>query len=140
VLALPTHLQQQSRRYSIHAAVTQLPKRSEGVMKSLVVKRSVAVAGHKTSVCLEEAFWESLKEIAKRQGVTVSALLAAIDSGRHHGNLSSAIRLFVLNFYRDQLDIQDGRTIQGALGGPVAGFESQQEAAENDGLDCAGPR
>jgi predicted DNA-binding ribbon-helix-helix protein len=109
-------------------------------MKSLVVKRSVAIAGHKTSVSLEEAFWKSLKEIAKRQGVTVSALLAAIDSGRHHGNLSSAIRLFVLNFYRDQLDIQDGRAIQGALGGPVAGFESQQEAAENDGLDCAGPR
>jgi predicted DNA-binding ribbon-helix-helix protein len=70
-------------------------------MKSLVVKRSVVIAGHKTSVCLEETFWKSLKEIAKRQDMTLSALLAAIDSKRHHGNLSSAIRLFVLNFYRD---------------------------------------
>jgi predicted DNA-binding ribbon-helix-helix protein len=111
------------------------------VMKSLVVKRSVAIAGHKTSVSLEEAFWKSLKEIARRQRVTLSALLAAIDSERHYGNLSSAIRLFVLNFYRDQLDIRDRReAIQGAIGSPVAGFESQQEGAENDGLDCAGPR
>jgi|ERR1700730_4937609 predicted DNA-binding ribbon-helix-helix protein len=110
-------------------------------MKSLIVKRSVAIAGHKTSVSLEEAFWKSLKEIAKRQGVTLSALLAAIDSDRHYGNLSSAIRLFVLNFYRDQLDIRDKRDpIQGAIGGPAAGFESQKEDAENDGLDCAGPR
>jgi hypothetical protein len=46
-------------------------------MKSLVVKRSVAIAGHKTSVSLEEAFWKSLKEMAKRQGMTLSALLAA---------------------------------------------------------------
>src|SRR5258708_21856284 len=106
-------------------------------MKSLVVKRSVAIAGHKTSVSLEEAFWKSLKEIGRRQGVTLSALLAAIDSERHYGNLSSAIRLFVLNFYRDQLDIRDRReAIQGAIDSPVAGFESQQEGAENDGLDC----
>jgi predicted DNA-binding ribbon-helix-helix protein len=110
-------------------------------MKSLIVKRSVAIAGHKTSVSLEEAFWKSLKEIAKRQGVTLSALLAAIDSDRHYGNLSSAIRLFVLNFYRDQLDIRDKRDpIQGTIGSPAAGFESQKEDAENDGLDCAGPR
>jgi predicted DNA-binding ribbon-helix-helix protein len=108
-------------------------------MKSLVVKRSVAIAGHKTSVSLEEAFWKSLKEIAKRQGMTLSALLAAIDSERHHGNLSSAIRLFVLNFYRDQVDIRDRREpIQGAIGSPVTGLDdSQQEGAENDG---AGPR
>lgn len=110
-------------------------------MKSLVVKRSVAIAGHRTSVSLEEAFWKSLKEIAKRQGVTLSAVLAAIDSDRNYSNLSSAIRLFVLNFYRDQLDIRDRReAIQGAIGSPVAGFESQQESVENDTLDCAGLR
>jgi predicted DNA-binding ribbon-helix-helix protein len=84
-------------------------KKSGAVMKSLVVKRSVVVAGHKTSVSLEDAFWRSLKEIARYRNMTLSALLAAIDSERHHGNLSSAIRLFVLNFYRDQLDIRDGR-------------------------------
>jgi predicted DNA-binding ribbon-helix-helix protein len=76
-------------------------------MKSLVVKRSVVLAGHKTSVSLEDAFWKSLKQIAGRRHMTLSALIAAIDSGRQHGNLSSAIRLFVLNFYRDQLSAAD---------------------------------
>ena len=64
-------------------------------MKSLIVKRSVVLGGHKTSVSLEDAFWKSLKEIAASGKMTVSELLTAIDSGRHHGNLSSAIRLFV---------------------------------------------
>ncbi len=72
-------------------------------MKSLIVKRSVAFAGHKTSVSLEEAFWNSLKEIAASGKMSVSELLAAIDSGRDHANLSSAIRLFVLTFYRDRV-------------------------------------
>jgi predicted DNA-binding ribbon-helix-helix protein len=78
-------------------------------MKSLVVKRSVVLAGHKTSVSLEDAFWKSLKEIAGYRHTTLSALLAAIDSDRQHGNLSSAIRLFVLRFYRDQLETRDRR-------------------------------
>jgi predicted DNA-binding ribbon-helix-helix protein len=72
-------------------------------MKSLIVKRSVVLGGHKTSVSLEDAFWKSLKGIATSGKMTVSELLTAIDSGRHHGNLSSAIRLFVLNYYREQL-------------------------------------
>ena len=79
-------------------------------MKSLVVKRSVVVAGHKTSVTLEDAFWSGLKEIAGRRNITVSELVGAIDSERRHGNLSSAIRLFVLDFYRNKLaDVQAGR-------------------------------
>jgi predicted DNA-binding ribbon-helix-helix protein len=77
------------------------------MMKSLILKRSVVLAGHKTSVSLEDAFWRSLKEIAAYQHVTLSALLVSIDSGRDHGNLSSAIRLFVLNFYRDQLEVRE---------------------------------
>ena len=72
-------------------------------MKSLIVKRSVVLGGHKTSVSLEDAFWKSLKQIAASGKMTVSELLTSIDSGRHHGNLSSAIRLFVLNYYREQL-------------------------------------
>jgi predicted DNA-binding ribbon-helix-helix protein len=88
-------------------------------MKSLVVKRSVVVAGRRTSVSLEDAFWKSLKEIATSGNMTLSGLLVAIDSGRHHGNLSSAIRLFVLNFYReqllDQLDISGKRDAIQAL-------------------------
>jgi predicted DNA-binding ribbon-helix-helix protein len=72
-------------------------------MKSLVAKRSLVIAGHKTSVSLEDAFWESLKEIAVQRQKKLSELVAAIDSERQHGNLSSAIRLFVLDFYRTQL-------------------------------------
>jgi predicted DNA-binding ribbon-helix-helix protein len=72
-------------------------------MKSPVVKRSIVIAGHKTSVSLEDAFWKGLKEIANERDITLSELVAAIDSERQHGNLSPAIRLFVLDFYRNQL-------------------------------------
>jgi len=73
-------------------------------MKSPVVKRSIVIAGHKTSVSLEDAFWKGLKEIAAERGVTLSELVASIDSDRRHGNLSSAIRLFVLDHYRNQIN------------------------------------
>jgi predicted DNA-binding ribbon-helix-helix protein len=69
-------------------------------MKSLVVKRSIVIGGHKTSVSLEEAFWTGLKEIAWGQDLTLSNLVATIDAERNNGNLSSAIRLFVLDYYR----------------------------------------
>ena len=72
-------------------------------MKSPIVKRSIAIDGHKTSVSLEDAFWQRLKEIAGGRNMTLSDLVAAIDAEREHGNLSSAIRLFVLGTYRDQL-------------------------------------
>jgi predicted DNA-binding ribbon-helix-helix protein len=71
--------------------------------KSAISKRSIVIAGHRTSVSLEDAFWNSLKEIAAERGMTLAELVAAIDAGREHGNLSSAIRLFVLGVYRDQL-------------------------------------
>jgi predicted DNA-binding ribbon-helix-helix protein len=70
------------------------------MMKSSVVKRSIVLAGHKTSVSLEDAFWEGLKEIAKTKRVTLSDLVGGIDVDREHGNLSSAIRLFVLGHYQ----------------------------------------
>src|SRR5262249_2180691 len=70
----------------------------------------IVIAGHKTSVSLEDAFWKGLKEIASGRDMTLSDLVAAIDSERQHGNLSSAIRLFVLDFYRNQLsDHNEGR-------------------------------
>ena len=69
-------------------------------MKSPVVKRSIVIAGHKTSVSLEDAFWQGLKEIAISRELTLSDLVASIDTDRHHGNLSSAIRLFVLDHFR----------------------------------------
>lgn len=69
-------------------------------MKSPVVKRSIVIAGHKTSVSLEDAFWKGLKEIAGIRHMTLSDLVSTIDTEREHGNLSSAIRLFVLDHYR----------------------------------------
>src|SRR2546430_14006049 len=72
-------------------------------MKSPVVKRSIVIAGHKTSVSLEDAFWTGLKEIAGGRGLTLSELVASIDQDRRHGNLSSGIRLFVLDHYRSQI-------------------------------------
>lgn len=62
-------------------------------------KRSIVIAGHRTSVSLEEAFWDALVEIARHRGTSLSRLVAEIDEARE-GNLSSAIRLFVLEHYR----------------------------------------
>ncbi len=72
-------------------------------MKSPVVKRSIVIAGHKTSVSLEDAFWKGLKDIAGDRDITLSDLVALIDSERRHGNLSSAIRLYVLDHYRNRM-------------------------------------
>ena len=69
-------------------------------MKSPVVKRSIVITGHKTSVSLEDAFWTGLKDIATSRDLTLSELVASIDADRRQGNLSSAIRLFVLDHYR----------------------------------------
>jgi predicted DNA-binding ribbon-helix-helix protein len=68
---------------------------------SPVLKRSIVIAGHKTSISVEDEFWDSLKEIAG--GISLGAMIDGIDGGRKHANLSSAIRLFVLGVYRDQL-------------------------------------
>ena len=75
-------------------------------MESTVVKRSVAFAGHKTSVSLEDAFWNAFREIARRRDVTVSELIECINGNRAQSNLSSAIRLFVLGHYQDQIAAQ----------------------------------
>ncbi len=80
-------------------------------MKSPVVKRSIVIAGHKTSVSLEDEFWKGLKEIASGRELTLSDMVASIDTDRRHGNLSSAIRLFVLDHYRAQ--IGDERSAKG---------------------------
>ena len=67
---------------------------------SQLLKRSIVIAGHKTSVSLEDAFWSALKEIAATRKIPLSDLVSTIDNERKHGNLSSAIRLFVLDHYR----------------------------------------
>ena len=88
-------------------------------MKSPVVKRSIVIAGHKTSVSLEDAFWGGLKDIAGSRNMTLSDLVATIDSGRRQGNLSSAIRLFVLDHYRTQA-AGGSATVQDSVREPVA--------------------
>jgi len=72
-------------------------------MKSPIVKRSIVIGGHKTSVSLEDAFWRGLKEIARAQRVTLSKMVADIDKSRSQSNLSSAIRLFVLERLRNPM-------------------------------------
>src|SRR3978361_207770 len=86
-----------TRRRIVEPASSQ---RRGRVMKSPVVKRSIVVAGHKTSVSLEEAFWNGMKEISGLRDMTLSELVGEIDSNRQQGNLSSAIRLFVLDYFR----------------------------------------
>jgi predicted DNA-binding ribbon-helix-helix protein len=77
-------------------------------MKSTVVKRSVKIDGHTTSVSLEDAFWKALKEIAVSRNTTLAELVTSINTTREHANLSSAIRLFILNYFRIQIDAETG--------------------------------
>src|SRR5215475_879062 len=78
------------------------------LMKSLVAKRSIVIDGHKTSVSLEDAFWRDLKNIAHIQQATLGELVARIDQTRDRGNLSSAIRLFVLEHFQKNGSSQSG--------------------------------
>ena len=66
-------------------------------MRSSIVKRSIVVGGHKSSVSLEEAFWTGMKEISSQRNMTLPDLVSEIDHNRQQGNLSFAIRLFVLD-------------------------------------------
>lgn len=68
-----------------------------------IKKRSVEIAGHRTSLTLEAAFWRALKRLATRDGVSINKLIERIDRDRH-GNLSSAVRVYVL----ERLEAQAG--------------------------------
>ena len=68
-------------------------------MNSPVIKRPVTIAGDKTSVTLEDAFWRALRDIAVSRQMTSSDLVTWIDARREYVNLSSCLRLFVLDFY-----------------------------------------
>jgi predicted DNA-binding ribbon-helix-helix protein len=72
-------------------------------------KRSLSIAGHRTSVSLEDAFWDALKEIAATEGRSITALVADVDSRRGSTNLSSALRLHALAHYRRSAESTDGR-------------------------------
>ncbi len=92
-------------------------------MNSPVIKRSIVIAGHKTSVSLEDAFWKGLKDIATERHATLSDLVGSIDCGRRHGNLSSAIRLYVLDYFQARSDAPDA----------IAHAGDGQRGGEHDG-------
>lgn len=80
----------------------------QGARSAGVIKRSLVIAGHSTSVSLEEAFWHALRDIAVARGASVARLVGQIDSTRAEENLSSAIRVYVL-----QEALQRARNSQG---------------------------
>ena len=73
-------------------------------MSSAVVKRSVTIAGHRTSISLEAEFWTELQNIAKDRGLSINALVADLDAARGAHNLSSALRLAVLHNLKSRID------------------------------------
>jgi predicted DNA-binding ribbon-helix-helix protein len=82
-------------------------------MKSRVVlKRSLKIAGRMTSISVEDDFWSSLQEITEARHQTLSNLVSSINAERQYSNLSSAVRLFVLGFYRDRLSSKDPNQAQ----------------------------
>jgi predicted DNA-binding ribbon-helix-helix protein len=95
-------------------------------MKSPVVKRSIVVAGHKTSVSLEEAFWNGMKEISGLRNMTLSEQVGEIDSNRTQGNLSSAIRLFVLDYFKARAAAATAEPTDGERRMPRANELSEQ--------------
>jgi predicted DNA-binding ribbon-helix-helix protein len=72
-------------------------------MHSAVKRRSVVICSHKTSISLEDIFWTSLREIARERATTVSELIGMLHAARGLGNLSSTIRVFVLDHYRNNV-------------------------------------
>lgn len=90
-------------------------------MPTTVKKRSVVVGGHRTSISLEQAFWEALQVVASNQGKTINQMVSDIDAARS-GNLSSAIRVFILDQAKEGL-LQPEATADRAA--PSAGKQEQ---------------
>src|SRR5262249_46312290 len=85
-----------------HLSVRRNQRYGARRMKSAIVKHSVVIDGHKTSISLEDAFWCHLRDIARTHHWPVGKLIAEIDEDRMHNNLSSAIRVFVLEYFREK--------------------------------------
>ena len=97
-------------------------------MASTVIKRSIVINRHKTSISIEDTFWVSLKDIARERGITLSELVGTIDEARGGGsNLSSAIRVYILEHYRQHLETI-AKNHQGAHA-PVAFAAAKQKTS-----------
>ena len=89
-------------------------------MKSLILKRSIMIAGQKTSVSLEDEFWQALKQIAAGLDMKMAELVHQIGQQREYGNLSSALRLFVLEHYLNRAKAKrDTEVVQGEVCSPT---------------------
>jgi predicted DNA-binding ribbon-helix-helix protein len=91
-----------------------MSRRKRRRVKSTIVKHSIFIDGHRTSVSLEDAFWKGLEESAGVRRMNLSKLVALIEAERRHGNLSSAIRLFVLDFYYQLIPVRKRPHSKGA--------------------------
>ena len=80
-------------------------------MKSAVIRRSIRIHGRKTSVSLENEFWNGLREIADRENTSVSVLVDRINEERDNVNLSSAIRIFVYDYFQSRREQQENENI-----------------------------
>jgi predicted DNA-binding ribbon-helix-helix protein len=69
------------------------------------IKRSFSIGGHRTSISLEPAFWNALKEAAARERTQVAKLVNTIDQNRDGSGLSSAVRIWILNYFRDRSNV-----------------------------------
>ncbi len=87
--------------------------RRQRALGTAVHKRSVRIAGHPTSISLEDAFWDALRELAEKRQIKLSELVEEIDANRESQNLSSAIRVYLLETYRHRRDqsFDDVRTV-----------------------------
>jgi predicted DNA-binding ribbon-helix-helix protein len=83
-----------------HSDVSTPDRRGRRSPHSPVLKHSVRLAGNKTSISLENQFWYCLRDIARSENIPVDALIERIDTDRTRHNLSSAVRLFVLEYFR----------------------------------------
>jgi len=99
------------------AWMNRLPEGSESGVSAgaAIAKRSLSVAAHRTSISLEDAFWTGLRDIAALRGIAAAALVAEIDRDRGGANLSSAIRVFVLTFYRERAGVAVAGSGRGAM-------------------------
>ena len=89
-------------------------------MKSLILKRSIMIAGKKTSVSLEDEFWQALKQIAAGLDMKMAELVHQIGQQREYGNLSSALRLFVLEHYLSRAKTKrDPEVVRGEVCSPT---------------------
>lgn len=86
-----------------HKGEGQLPKLLLDPNLATPKKRSLTIAGHRTSITLEDAFWTALQDVAGQSSMSVAALVALIDASREPASLSAAIRVFLLRHYQQQL-------------------------------------